>query len=541
MTESAHVDRFVIDRLPPDDQWPDIVAVPELTYPERLNGATELLDNALAAGWGDRACMALGDTEWTYGELADRANRLAEILVQDCGIVPGNRVLVRGPNAPWVVAAWFATLKAGAVAVLTMPLLRAAELTKIYAKCSPSVALCQPGMEAELLDAANTPVWTWGPAAERGGEIAGDLIEASRTKSGEFSNVDTAADDPALLGFTSGTTGEPKAAVHFHRDLLIVADAFLPVLKATADDVFVGSPPLAFTFGLGGEVVFPMRIGASTVFCPAPGPAALAEVIATRGATVCFTAPTAYKAMVELDPAPDLSSLRRGVSAGETLPLAVYEQVEQATGVKLIDGLGATEMLHIFIACSDDDIRPGATGKPILGFEAKIVDDDGADVADGQVGKLAVRGPIGCRYLDDDRQQTYVQNGWNLSGDAYLRDNDGYFWYQARTDDMIISSGYNIAAPEVEQALAVHPCVLEVGVIGEPDAERGSVVHAFVHLREGFDPSDELRIELQDHVKATIAPYKYPRQLTFSADPLPRTPTGKLRRSSLRADGRTTP
>ena len=517
----------MIDRLPPVEQLPEIIIGERYRYPDRLNAATELLDSAIERGWGDRACMGIGETMWTYREVFDVANRIAAVLVEDYGVVPGNRVVIRAANAPWAVAAWFAVLKAGAVAVATMPMLREPELEKIFDKCSPTVSLCDVGLDSPLRAVSERPVALWGDG--------GDLADAMATRSGRFDNVDTAASDPALLGFTSGTTGEPKAAIHFHRDLLTIADSFQPLLQATADDVFVSSAPLAFTFGLGGAVVFPMRVGASNVFGETPGPAALAALIEARGVTVCFTAPTAYRAMLALDPRPDLSSLRRGVSAGETLPLATFEAIERELGIRLIDGLGSTELLHIFVSAADDDIRPGATGLPLPGWRAIVLDDDGAEAPRGQIGRLAVQGPIGCRYLDDVRQGDYVQGGWNVTGDAYVQDDDGYLWYQARADDMIISSGYNIAAPDVEAALLTHPSVLEAGVIGSPDPDRGTVVHAFVHLADANLATDAHKRVLQDHVKATIAPYKYPRRITFSADPLPKTNTGKLQRRKLPA------
>ena len=525
-TGTAHIDRFVLDGLPPVDQWPQItLPEPLFSYPSRLNAAAVLLDGAIAQGWGQRPCMGLGDDMWTYADVFDCANRLAAVLVDDYEIVPGNRVLLRGVNAPWMVAAWFAVLKAGAVAVTTMPLLRAQELAQVCGKCAPAVGLCEEGLETALQKVTNGPIAIWGPT--------GDLAAAAATKSGEFTAIDTAATDPALLACTSGTTGVPKVAAHFHRDLLVIADAFAPLLKARPDDVFVGSPPLAFTFGLGAEVVFPMRVGACTWFCDEPGPAALANLIAGRRATVCFSSPTAYRAMLALEPRPDLSSLRRAVSAGEWLPPSTFELVQEELGVRLIDGIGSTELLHIFISASDDDIRPGATGKPLPGWEASIFDDYGNPVPTGAPGRLAVKGPIGCRYLNDSRQSTYVQNGWNFTGDVYTCDSDGYFWYQARADDMIVSSGYNIAAPEVEEALLSHAAVAEVGVVGTPDADRGRIVHAFVHLHDASAATDALARELQDHTKATIAPYKYPRRITFCAGPLPKTPTGKLQRRAL--------
>ena len=528
-SDTAHVDKFVLDGLPPADQWPDLVfGRPELCYSGRLNAATEILDQAVMdRGWGARPCMGLESVRWTYESLLEASNRMAHVLVDECEVVPGNRVLLRGSNSPELVAAWFATLKVGCVAVTTMPLARRSELQKIITKCQPSAALCQTGVDEPLREIGGFRVLCWGDDGELDGLAA--------AKPASFINVDTAATDPALLGFTSGTTGEPKAAIHFHRDLLAIADTFLPLLKPLPDDVFVGSPPLAFTFGLGGLVVFPMRVGASTVFSAQPGPGPLAELIESCRATVCFTAPTAYRFMLQSRPAADLSSLRRAVSAGEQLSQDTFRAFEEATGIRLIDGLGATEMLHIFLSSADDTIRPGAIGKPLPGYEARIVDDDGEEVPDGTVGRLAVRGPVGCRYLNDERQRDYVERGWNITGDACIRDRDGYFHYQARTDDMVISAGYNIGPGEVEEALNSHPAVAEAAVIGAPDPQRGMAVKAVVRLNDPNGASDDLAQELQAHVKALIAPYKYPRVVEFSPEPLPRTNTGKLQRSVLRA------
>ena len=524
---SAHVDTFVLDGLPPIEDWPVLLPAPRpYPLPDRLNVATVLLDDAVARGWGDRPCVRDPDHSWTYAELLEQANRMAHVLV-DHGIVPGNRVLLRGGNAAWLVAAWFAVLKAGGVAVTTMPLLREPELKKIIDKCRPSIALCHERVAAPLeAVAGDMPVLRWGGAD--------DPADRCASAPSTFDNVDTAATDPALLGFTSGTTGAPKATIHFHRDLLVVTDAFLPTLAATAEDVFCGSPPLGFTFGLGGLVVLPMRVGASTIHGGVQGPEALAELIAQHRPTVVFTAPTAYRRMLRI-PDRDLSSLRRGVSGGETLSRQTFLDFEAETGVRLIDGLGSTELLHIFVCSADEDIRVGATGKPLPGYVAAVLDAEGREVPNGTVGRLAIRGPVGCRYLDDERQKSYVQNGWNMTGDAYLRDDDGYLHYQARTDDMIVSSGYNIAAPDVEEALMTHPDVLDAGVVGVADDTRGTVVKAFVQLVADRPSGEDMVAALQSHVKTTIAPYKYPRLIEFTDAPLPRTESGKLRRVELRS------
>ena len=437
-------------------------------------------------------------------------------------------VLLRAPNTPLLVACWFAVMKCGAVAVATMPLLRARELRAIIAKARPRVALCDARLADELgaatPDSSVTDTLYFQNAA---------FEQRLASKPAEFANVDTAADDVCIIAFTSGTTGEPKGTMHFHRDTLTICNAFAkPLLRNQPDDVFIGSPPLAFTFGLGGLVLFPMSNYSSTVLLENPAPPAMAEAIARHRPSILFTSPTAYRAFLGVDTSL-LGSLKQCVAAGETLPLATYQSWLDKTGLQIIDGLGSTEMLHIFITAVGASIRPGATGKPLPGFEARVVDSNNQPVPPGQIGRLAVRGPTGCRYLDDPRQRDYVVDGWNLTGDSYLVDDDGYFWFQARADDMIISSGYNIAGPEVEDALLSHPAVAECAVVGAPDPERGSVVTAFVVLRDSEAPNDAQRAALQEHVKQTIAPYKYPRRVEF-VDSLPRTETGKIQRFKLR-------
>jgi 2-aminobenzoate-CoA ligase len=508
--------------------------LPELAaYPARMNCATELLDRAVQRGWADRTALLAPGIRWTYQELLDKANRIAHVLVDDLGVRPGHRVLLRGPNHPMLVACWFAVLKAGGVVVCTMPLLRTRELAFTADKARISLALSDIRIAAECEAAMpDGRVVHYGAPGQ-----AGSLEQLMADKPAAFRNVDTAADDTALIAFTSGTTGQGKGTMHFHRDIMAVCDCFPRyVLKPRADDVFIGSPPLAFTFGLGGLVLFPMRVGAAGVLLEQGTPPNLAKGIEEFGATICFTAPTAYRAMCALLPSHDISTLRECVSAGETLPRATFEAWEERTGIRIIDGIGSTEMLHIFISASGDDIRPGATGLPVPGYEARVIDEEGRDVPDGEIGRLAVRGPTGCRYLDNlERQRAYVQDGWNITGDSYRRDADGYYWYQARTDDMIISSGYNISGPEVESILLLHPAVQECGVVGAPDTERGQVVRAFVVLRPGFTGDDALTKQLQDFVKAEIAPYKYPRSVIFT-DALPRTDTGKLQRFRLRQE-----
>ncbi|MDN5861297.1 MAG: AMP-binding protein [Pseudonocardia sp.] len=533
LSASAHVDTTCRENLPPEGRWPEFrFALPELRYPDRLNCATALLDDVIAEHGADRPCLRQpGGETWSYGRLLATANRIARLLVDRLGVVPGNRVLLRGPNNPWLVACWFAALKAGAVVVATMPMLRARELRDIREIAGVDLALCDHRFVAELagegLEGVTTVAYGGAGADDLGARIA-DLPQ-------RFDDVATAADDVALLAFTSGTTGRPKATMHFHRDVLAIADTFSAhVVRPRPDDVFTGTPPLGFTFGLGGLVVFPLRVGASTLLIEKATPAELARHIGAHGVTVCFTAPTAYRAMITDGDARLLSSLRRAVSAGEHLSEATWHAFHEATGIRLIDGIGSTEMLHVFISAADDDIRPGATGRVVPGYEARIVDEDGAPVPDGTPGRLAVRGPTGCRYLADARQQVYVQAGWNITGDTFSRDADGYFWYHARSDDMIVSSGYNIAGPEVEEAVMTHPDVLECAVVGTPDEARGAVVTAFVRLRDGVEAGDEVVAQIQRHVKATIAPYKYPRLVRF-VDALPRTPTGKLQRFRLRS------
>ncbi|QPF74614.1 AMP-binding protein [Roseateles sp. DAIF2] len=540
MTYTAHLDTFARENLPPQDQWPELVFdLPELQFPERLNCADELLDRWVREGRGDRPCLlGAGGLRWSYAQLQAEANRIARVLVEDLGVVPGNRVLLRGANCPQMAACWFAIMKVGAIAVATMPLLRAKELCQVIQKAEVSHALCDARLAEELaLAQAQCP--SLKTIAHYMAGAAPDGIEAlAGAKPADFANVDTAADDCCIIAFTSGTTGQPKGTMHFHRDVLAILRCWpAHCLRAVADDVFIGSPPLAFTFGLGGLLLFPMSVGASTVLLEKASPELLLPAIAQYRATVCFTAPTSYRAMAAHAGEHDLSSLRKCVSAGEALPAATRQLWKDVTGIEMIDGIGATELLHIFISHTEAEARPGATGKPVPGYRACILDEEGRVLPAGQVGKLAVKGPTGCRYLADDRQAGYVKNGWNLTGDAYLVDEQGYYVYQARTDDMIISGGYNIAGPEVESALLAHPKVAECGVVGVADAERGQIVKAFVVLREGVQPQlaqdPTLIRELQDHVKATIAPYKYPRAIEFRAS-LPRTETGKLQRFRLR-------
>jgi 2-aminobenzoate-CoA ligase len=531
LSPSAHQDTFARDHLPPREQWPVLeFPLPELQYPDRLNAAQALLDDTIAVHGGSRTALLAPDgVQWSYALLLQRANQVAQVLTEDLGIVPGNRVMLRAPNNPWLVACWLGVLKAGAVVVTTMPALRAGEIRTLVDLTRPSAVLCDHRFLTDMQAAAEDL-----PVTAVGGAGPDDLVALAAAKSGEFANVQTAADDVALLGPTSGTTGTPKVTIHFHRDILANADTFARhILKPTADDVFAGSPPLAFTFGLGGLVVFPLRFGASTLLTERTTPAELAELSREAGATILFTAPTAYRAIIKEGLGHLLAPLRIAVSAGEHLPEATWQEVKRATGLELVNGIGSTEMLHVFISAAGSDIRPGATGRAIPGFRATILGNNDEELEPGKVGRLAVIGPTGCRYLDDPRQANYVVNGWNVTGDTFLMDEDGYFFYQARSDDMIVSSGYNIGAPEVEAALNQHPDVVENAVIGRPDPERGTVVCAFVVLRDGV-PADDAKVrELQDFVKQTIAPYKYPRAINFVTE-LPRNPSGKLQHFKLR-------
>ena len=538
---SAHIDTFARDHLPPAEQQPEFLfELPELQFPAQLNCATELLDRHIADGRGERVCMrAPGGLCWTYADLQRHANRIAHVLVADLGLVPGNRVLLRAANQPMLVACWFAVMKAGGIAVATMPLLRAKELGQIIEKARITHALCDVALRAELdAAAAQLPALAHMLCFGAGGEL-----EARMARHAEhFDNAATAADDTCLLAFTSGTTGQPKATMHFHRDVMASCVCFPPhVLRAAADDVFIGSPSLAFTFGLGGLTLFPMHVGASTVLLEKASPPDLLDAIGEFGATVLFTAPTSYRAMAAAAcerrlSAPQGGTLRKCVSAGEALSAATRELWRVATGIELIDGIGATEMMHIFISADEAQARAGATGLAVPGYRACVMDAVGRPVPRGSIGRLAVKGPTGCRYLDDERQASYVSRGWNYTGDAYLQDEDGYFVYLSRADDMIVSAGYNIASPEVEEVLLTHPAVAECAVIGVADAERGQIVKAFVVLRAPHPPDDVTARRLQDFVKAAIAPYKYPRAIEFRAA-LPRTETGKLQRFKLREPG----
>jgi 2-aminobenzoate-CoA ligase len=541
MFPSAHVDTFARDHLPPRGQWPDfLLERPELRYPERLNAAVELLDATIAAGHGERIALRTDAASCTYLQLRAQVDRICRVLVEDLALVPGNRVLLRGPNSPMMAACWLAVVKCGLVAVATMPLLRARELVPVIDKARVGAALCDARLKDELVAAqAQCPV------LERvlcfddgdgtvGGWRAGSLEALAATKPADFVGCDTAQDDVALIAFTSGTTGQPKGTMHFHRDVIAMCDLFpRSVLKPGPEDVFCGTPPLAFTFGLGGMLCFPMRVGASTLLLEKSTPESLLAAIERHRATIVFTAPTFYRQMAMRAKDFDLSSLKKSVSAGEALPDATRQLWKQATGLEMIDGIGATEMIHIFISAAPEDVKRGTIGRAIPGYEARIVDEAMNTLPPGAIGRLAVRGATGCRYLADDRQRNYVRDGWNLTGDTFSMDEDGYFTYQARSDDMIVSAGYNIAGPEVEAALLTHDAVAEAGVVGVSDAERGMLVKAFVVLKPGHAGDAAMVRALQEHVKATIAPYKYPRAVEFR-DALPRTETGKLQRFRLK-------
>jgi 2-aminobenzoate-CoA ligase len=534
---SGHVDDFARRNLPPFAQWPELILDrPEFHYPEYLNAGVELTDRLVEKGFGDRIALIGNGRQRTYKELADWSNRLAHALVENYGVKPGNRVLIRSGNNPALVAAWLAATKAGAVVVNTMPMLRAGELTKIIDKAEIALALTDSRIADELVACAKTSRFLKQVVNFDGtSNHDAELDRIALNKPVRFDAVRTGRDDVALLGFTSGTTGEPKATMHFHRDLMIVADGYArEVLNVTPDDVFVGSPPLAFTFGLGGLAIFPLRFGATATLLENAAPAEMVRIIETYKATICFTSPTAYRAMMAaMDEGADLSSLRLAVSAGETLPAPVFESWTRKTGKPILDGIGSTELLHIFITNRVGDAVAGATGRPVSDYEARIVDDDMNELPAGHVGKLAVRGPTGCRYLADSRQSNYVRNGWNLTGDSFVQGADGRLCFVARSDDMIVSSGYNIAGPEIETALLTHAAVAECGVVGAPDDARGMIVKAYVVLAAGIDGDDALTVQLQDHVKREIAPYKYPRAIEFVTQ-LPKTETGKLKRFALR-------
>lgn len=532
---TAHTDQFTRKNLPPEELWPELSSG-AISYPEWLNAGYELCDAMVGKGFGDHTALIGNGRRRTYKELADWSNRIAHVLVEDYGLEPGNRVLIRSANNPAMVACWLAATKAGAVVVNSMPMLRAYELGQIVNKAEISIALCDKRLMEDMeICAAESAYLKHVISFDGSANHDAELDRLALNKPVRFDAVKTGRDDVALLGFTSGTTGEPKATMHFHRDLLLIADTYAKeVLNVQPDDIFVGSPPLAFTFGLGGLAIFPLRFGAAAALLEQATPPKMVELIETYKATISFTAPTAYRVMLQaMNEGADLSSLRIAVSAGETLPAPVYSAWMEKTGKPMLDGIGATEMLHIFISNRLGDSAPGQTGKPVTGYEAKIVDENMQEVPRGQIGRLAVRGPTGCRYMADERQKIYVRDGWNLTGDSFMQDEDGYFHFAARADDMIISSGYNIAGPEVEAALLVHPDVRECAVIGVADEERGQIVEAHIILRDGVEPSAEMAKALQEHVKSIIAPYKYPRSVRFIQD-LPKTVTGKIQRFMLR-------
>ena len=533
-TSSAHRDTFAHDNLPPPEQWPDLIfTISEVQYPDQLNCVTELVDSWVSQGHGNAPALYGTHGMLTYKQLQEQVDKVAHVLTTDMGLVPGNRVLLRGANSAMMAICWLAVVKAGLIAIATMPLLREKELVDAITLAQISFAICDKDLDAELQSAKQRC-----PVLQRVmyfNDPSQDGLEAHMgVYQSPFKAVETAADDTALIAFTSGSTGKPKATMHFHRDLLAASDCFpKSVVKLTADDICIGTPPLAFTFGLGALLLFSLRVGAATVLLEKPTPDSLLQAIQDYQATIVWSSPLFYRQMAVLAHKFDLSSLHKAVSAGEALPISTRTMWRNATGVDIIDGIGSTEMLHIFIAAAGADIRPGATGKPVPGYQAAIFDNTGNMLSAGSVGRLGVKGPTGCRYLADERQRSYVQNGWNMTGDAYLLDEDGYFWFQARTDDIIVTAGYNVAGPEVESALLEHPAVAECAVIGAPDSVRGTIIKAFVVLNAGYTGDSTLATTLQNFVKEHIAPYKYPRAIEF-CDKLPRADTGKVQRYKLR-------
>ncbi|TWE10061.1 AMP-binding protein [Rudaeicoccus suwonensis] len=532
LSASAHVDTFTRDNLPDPQLWPRLqFTLPQLQYPDRLNAAAVLLDDTVERLGRDRSALLMPDgTRWTYGDLQDRSRQIANVLVDRFGVVPGSRVVLRSPNNPWLVACWLGVLRAGGVVVTTMPMLRATELAPVLDRTRPALVVADHRFAAEvsgLVDERCALVTV-------GGDGEDDLVQLCAAAQAHFTDIETAADDVALLGPTSGTTGVPKVTMHFHRDIISIAETFgRELVHLHPDDLVSCTAPLAFTFGLGALVVFPLRAGAAALLTETATPSELAHYVSQFEVTALFTAPTAYRAILAADEAHLLASVRVAVSAGEHISEQTWRAMREQTGLQIIDGIGATEMLHVFISAAGDDIRPGATGRPVPGFEAAVLDADGNPVPDGEPGLLGVVGPTGCRYLDDDRQRSYVLAGWNITGDTFVRDADGYFHFQARSDDMIVSSGYNIGAPEVESAIVGHPDVLEAAVVAKPDLARGTIVCAFVVLREGVAADAAKAAELQDYVKSVIAPYKYPREIRF-VEGLPRNPSGKVQHFLLR-------
>ena len=520
---TAHIDTFAKNRLPDQATWPDFLFGEDVpAYPEYLNAADELLNN----GFPENNAVLMGDLVWSYEELNKKACQIAAALTENYNLVPGNRVMLRGNNSPMLVALWYGVIKAGGIAVTTMTMLRQKEVDAIIEVGEPDIIIIENGLSIDLLETCHGKanyVLSYG-----------DMDNSMSEKSGQFETVKTKSDDVALLAFTSGTTGLPKATMHFHRDILAMADSFAKhTLKTKSSDVYCGSPPLAFTFGLGGLLVFPARFGASVVYFEGGGPKVILDTIERYKVTTLFTAPTAYKVIIDHISEYDISSLHTCISAGENLPLSVSDDYYAVTGIRLVDGIGATEMIHVFISASGNDIRPGSTGKVVPGYKAEIWGDDDTPLPRGEAGRLVVKGPTGCRYLNGDRQDQYVSKGWNVTGDIFKQDEDGYFWFVARGDDIIISAGYNIASPEVEQAIMDHHAVLECAVIGAVDTERGTIVKAFIVLKEGFVESEDLIKDIQTFVKSNVAPYKYPRAIEFR-DSLPKSATGKLLRKDLK-------
>ena len=540
--------------LPPEEMRPEkVYSIPEVQdYPARLNPARELLDRNVEEGRGGKPALLFQDRVITYGALAEQANRLGNVLASH-GVEEEDRVVILSPNQPLSLVANFAALKLGAVPVPASPLLSPPEVSwvinnsearalLVHTAMLPLVEKARPEFSSEPVVLGLAP-----PSDELSKADVESVLPLMEKADAALEAVLREKDRVGILLYTSGTTGKPKGVVHLVEEILAVADTFGHYgWKLRDDDVVFSPAPLAFAAGYGAMAIIPFRFGAAVSIMPRFEPEAAFETVQQHHATVLTILPTSYRKMLQVEGAEkrfDLSSVRMCTGGGEALTAETYGQWLDRFGLEIFEGFGTTEMFYVFVSVAvTEKAKPGSIGTPVPGYEVKVVSEEGNEVGPGEIGRMVAKGPTGTLYwrpqeengrLMESQRHAVVGKGWNVVGDYLYGDEDGYFWFVSREDDLIKSSGYRIGPEEIEMVILKHPAVADAGVIGVPDPVRGQNTKAFVVLTEGYAPSGELKQEIIDFCRNDIAVYKLPREVEF-VETLPRTVTGKLLRRVLR-------
>ncbi len=531
---------------PPRELWPRFgLDFPEAReWPAKLNIAEVLVDDNLKRG--DKPAILYEDRQIKYRELQLMINKFGNAL-KVLDVKPYDRVMLRLPNIPEFIVSSLAVQKLGAVSVPTFTLLKAKELSYIASDCEAKVLITTPSLledvekaKGELKTIRHIVLADAKPSEVEAPYIAFDYLMDDFKEATGLEPVRVDQDEVTLLLYTSGTTGPPKGCIHTHRHYLAVADCYAKnVLQAREDDVWGGPPTMAFAYGHTGLICNPLRHGATTSLVGSGRfePASMFQLIEKHGISVFYGVPTAYRTMVALKHERgkyDFSSLRVCVTAGEPCPPSLYYTIKEFFGCEVLEHMGCTELFNGFISTRFGQVKPGSMGLAVPGYDVRILGDDGNEVKTGEVGHLAVAGPIGIRYWKlPEKQAESVRNGWNHTGDMAYKDEEGFFWFASRSDDIIKTAAYRVSPHEVEEALIKHGAVAEAGVIGVPDLERGQIIKAFIVLKPDHKPSSRLEEELRVFVKDQIAPYKAPKEVEFVKE-LPKTETGKIRRAELK-------